>query len=104
MVLYIKDKPKLLSYQIKDERNYSIVNPILNQICGQSIQYYTGSRSFESIQLYKNGYFHTSYPKKCGLHLNENILDWLIETEFIHKRAGALNPGRVHGLTPGRFK
>lgn len=59
---YTKDKPKLPNYQIKDERNYSIVNPILNQVCGQSIQYYTGSRPFESTQLYKNGYFYTSYP------------------------------------------
>ena len=68
------------------------------------MQYYTGSRPFESTQLYKNGYFYTSYPKECGLHLNANILSWLTGTEFTHKRAGALHPGRDHGLTPGRFK
>ena len=28
----------------------------------------------------------------------------MIVTEFIHKRAGALNPGSVHGWIPGRFK
>ena len=44
-------------------------------------------------------YFYISYPKEFGFHLNENILDWLIGTQFIHKRAGALIPAMVHGLT-----